>query len=101
MVLLSVMRFVEDQQVNLFHGDIAVGKALVENFSSTDNDLVFSEQLNPLRFLPIFHAICPTYPCYLYCITYVSEARDRSIDKNMVPCDPNLSRVQRTVDTPM
>ena len=46
-ILFGVVGFVKDQQVDLVHPNVRVGKALVEDFGSTDNGHVLVKSSVP------------------------------------------------------
>ena len=52
MVLLSVVSFVEDEEIDLSHGDEGAMQASQEDICSADNDHILFSFL-----LPIFHGI--------------------------------------------
>lgn len=46
------MSFVEDEEIDLIHGDERVHQALIENFCRTNNDHVLVEDFPPSLFRP-------------------------------------------------
>lgn len=52
MTFLGVMSFVKDQEIDLTHLHEAIKQALVENFSSADNDHIFSKIVIPDCLVP-------------------------------------------------
>jgi hypothetical protein len=47
MIFLRVMGFIEYQEVDLFHSDMGMQQALVQNLRRTNNNHIFLEKLSP------------------------------------------------------
>ena len=47
MILLRVMGFIEDEQIDFVHGNEGMSKALIEDLRCADNDFVLGQPLLP------------------------------------------------------
>lgn len=47
MVLLRMVRFIKDEEVDLFHLDVCIKQALMKNFCSANNHHVLFQKLIP------------------------------------------------------
>lgn len=56
MVFLGMMRFVKYKKIDLFHSDMGLEEALMQNFCSTHNDHVLLEVIIPGLPAPIVGA---------------------------------------------
>lgn len=66
MIFLCVMGFIEYQEVDLFHSDVGVQQALVQNLRRTNNNHILLEKLSPSLATPEVRTESSKYVANIY-----------------------------------